>query len=148
MTSTSPTSPCREWQGASDDRGYGKKRDKELRKTVLVHRWVVAQVEGWDALGGKAVMHLCDNPRCYRYDHLRIGTWNDNNQDMKSKRRASRGSAHVKSKLTEQQVMEIFRSPERQEELARRFGVTQSNISKIKNGHQWSHLTQGEQQCH
>lgn len=56
-------------------------------KNVRIHRWVVAQIHGWEALEGKVVMHLCDNPGCFRYDHLRIGTVAENLRDMYSKGR-------------------------------------------------------------
>jgi len=34
-----------------------------------------------DAIKGKVVRHQCDNPSCYRYDHLLIGSQKDNVQD-------------------------------------------------------------------
>ena len=77
--------PCREWQGAKNSGGYGQKRDSG--KTVYVHRWVVAQIHGWEAIKNRVVMHECDNPACFRYDHLRIGTHRDNSGDMVAKRR-------------------------------------------------------------
>jgi len=36
---------------------------------------------------GKEVMHMCDNPRCFNPDHLKIGTTSDNVQDMHNKKR-------------------------------------------------------------
>ena len=88
--------PCREWQGAKSS-GYGSRWDRELKKVVRVHRWVVAQIDGWDAIEGKVVMHLCDNPACYRYDHLRIGAQADNIADASRKGRTNnqyRGKTH------------------------------------------------------
>ena len=82
--------PCREWQGALSA-GYGVKTydgpEAYQAGWVHMHRWVVAQVDGWDAIKDRVVMHLCDNPRCFRYDHLRIGTSADNTADMVSKGR-------------------------------------------------------------
>lgn len=78
--------PCREWIGAKTE-GYGAKWDKVKRKRVLVHRWVVAQIDGWEAIEGKVVMHSCDNRACYRYEHLRIGTQQENLADMNAKGR-------------------------------------------------------------
>jgi hypothetical protein len=52
----------------------------------------VAQIDGWDAIEGKVVMHLCDNKLCYRYDHLRIGTHSENHADMMSKGRNGNGA--------------------------------------------------------
>lgn len=81
--------PCREWQAAKATNGYGIKWDKVLKKDVRIHRWVVAQIHGWEAIEGKVVMHLCDNKACYRYDHLRIGTVADNAADMAAKKRGN-----------------------------------------------------------
>lgn len=61
------------------------------RSRQYVHRWVVAAVHGWPAIEGKVVMHKCDNRKCYRYDHLQIGTIADNNADMHAKGRAGHG---------------------------------------------------------
>lgn len=87
----SPTpqpTPCRLWQGAVDNHGYGtwhryidKKRDK-----IRPHRWVMEQIHG-PLRPDQVVMHLCDNPLCFRYDHLRIGTVAENNADMIAKGR-------------------------------------------------------------
>jgi hypothetical protein len=75
-----PTTPCREWH-AANVKGYGYRWDRKRKRVVLIHRWVVAQLLGWDAIEGRVVMHLCDNPACYRYDHLRVATQDDNMRD-------------------------------------------------------------------
>lgn len=77
---------CREWQAAKTA-GYGVKWDRELKRVVLVHRWVVAQMLGWEAIKGKVIMHLCDNPACYLYEHLQVGTQQENMQDAENKGR-------------------------------------------------------------
>ena len=78
-------SPCREsTRTTKDGYGYCRADGKQWR----THRWVVAQIDGEDAIKGKVVMHECDNPACYRYDHLRIGSQADNMIDMASKGRA------------------------------------------------------------
>ena len=75
--------PCVEWQGAKSERGYGRKGVNGF--VWYVHRWVMAQVHGEDAIKGKVVMHLCDNPACFRYDHLQIGTQSENMRDWSEK---------------------------------------------------------------
>jgi hypothetical protein len=47
----------------------------------------MAMVHGFAAIKGKDVMHRCDNPPCFRYSHLEIGTRKDNVADMWSKGR-------------------------------------------------------------
>lgn len=91
--------PCREWQGYRDDNGYGRRSGKAGRRfgTHLVHRQIM--IMAGHNIVGKAVRHLCDNPPCFRYDHLAIGTQADNLADMVAKGRHvpnNRGMTHCK----------------------------------------------------
>lgn len=116
-------------------------------RDTLVHRRIV-EVAGEDRFGTPwdptlIVMHLCDNPPCFLFDHLRLGTRAENQADMKAKGRGAgvRGERHVKNILTESQVLEIFSSTETQSMLAERFGVHKATIGSIKSGRNWSWLT-------
>jgi HNH endonuclease len=138
------TTPCREWQGGTQ-KGYGAKWHNG--KMVRVHRWVVAQIHGWDAIEGRVVMHLCDNPLCYRYDHLAIGTLKDNMQDCVSKGRLSPpplhcGESQHLARLNEELVKRIRGSSESSETWAQRLGVALSTINRAKTGKTWSHVHQ------
>ena len=84
------TTPCRKWHRALAGKGYGVKRRRDGSNDYL-HRWVMEQIHGREAIKGKYVMHLCDTPSCYRYSHLRIGTVGDNNRDMVAKGRGRWG---------------------------------------------------------
>lgn len=128
--------PCREWRS----KGYGK------RGQVYVHRWVMAQIHGWAALQGRVVLHLCDNPPCYRYDHLRLGTQADNLRDAHDKGRMltpepKRGHAHHSSKLTEEQVLLIRQryaaGGVTHRQLADEYGVSHRNIGLIVRRQIW-----------
>lgn len=85
--------PCREWQGKRDRAGYGIRTPKTKTrdfKSQFVHRQIIEMV-GTDQHGNPledGVMHLCDNPACFRYDHLVVGTQADNNADSLAKGRA------------------------------------------------------------
>lgn len=157
--------PCREWQGSRLPNGYGMKYNPLTKKAVGVHRWVMAQIHGWEALEGKQVMHICDNPPCFRYDHLRIGTAVENAQDKLMKGRGRKpkqtpskavgkvkltdthinvGSRNGGAKLTEDQVREIYASTEAGIALASRYGVSPQAISSIHTGATWSHITGGK----
>lgn len=78
--------PCVEWQGSKDNKGYGRRYDRRTDKPALVHRLEWEKANG-PIPPGLFVMHLCDNPACYRVDHLRLGTAADNNADMHAKGR-------------------------------------------------------------
>lgn len=123
--------------------GYGRRHVDG--KVVSVHRWVVAQIDGWDALEGQSVLHLCDNPPCYRYDHLRIGSHAENMADCAAKGRFARGERVGRAVLTSSDVDEIrssHASGESQQSLAARFGVTNPHISRIVRGLTWQHTHQ------
>ena len=79
MTSSKCRTPCREFQGPTNSAGYGYPYIDGVR--VLLHRWVVEQVDG-PLAPGEVVRHRCDNPPCFRYSHLLRGTMKDNSQDM------------------------------------------------------------------
>lgn len=130
--------PCREYRGAHDGKGYGWARVERdgVTKYKLVHRLVVERSIGRDLRTEECVMHLCDNPPCFRLDHLKIGTKGENNKDRAAKDRGWRpdGEQHPMAKLTAGQVREIRRraaAGERRVDLAEKFGVTPSAISNI-----------------
>lgn len=118
-----PCDCCRVYGGFRNEHGYGrpaigppKPRNadghKDGRKQVYLHRWVVEQAEGRPLEAGEVVMHLCDNPPCFRYIHLRRSTQTGNHADMWSKGRGKvpapmRGARSPHAKLTEDQVRAI-----------------------------------------
>jgi len=53
----------------------------------------------------------------------------------------NRGSKNFKSRLTEEDVMIIFKSTLSQSELARTYRVSQTTINHIKRGRTWAWLT-------
>jgi hypothetical protein len=73
--------PCREWQGLTDHYGYGYRRSPNFRTTKL-HRQIMAMVYGEDEIAGQHVLHHCDKPPCFRFDHLYLGTQADNNREQ------------------------------------------------------------------
>jgi hypothetical protein len=83
------TTSCRDWRGPRDKDGYGIRSGRERFGTDRVHRQIMVMA-GHD-IEGQVVMHLCDNPACFRYDHLSIGTHADNVADRHAKGRTQRG---------------------------------------------------------
>jgi len=79
--------PCREYQGTISSAGYGVRHGEAAKRfqTAYVHRQIM--IMAGHNIEGKEVMHICDNPRCFRYDHLRVGTHAENMADMKAKGR-------------------------------------------------------------
>lgn len=146
-----PATPCREYRGPRQGKGYGCPTFVPGRQ-VLLHRWVVEQVEGRPLGPGEVVMHLCDNPPCFRYDHLRRATQAENIRDAMAKGRhrfvAHHGEANGGGgKLTRAQADEIRRRwskgarwphPDSTRALASEFGICRTMVRQIGGGHAWT----------
>lgn len=136
---------CWEWTGGKFQMGYGMVcLRRGCRKTFLAHRiaWIIHNKK--QIPEKMMVCHTCDNRICVNPFHLYVGTGKDNNTDTIKRNRGNRkiGGQCSWAKLTENSVLAILASTERQYILAKRYGVHQSQISEIKSGKQWRHLSQ------
>ena len=88
-------SSCRVWVKAvrSKSTEYGSIWFKG--KTEYAHRVAYLVFKG-EIPSGLEVMHSCDNPKCINPDHLKLGTHQENMNDMKSKGRAKGPSRSYK----------------------------------------------------
>lgn len=92
------------------------------------------------------VCHSCDNTRCINPEHLFLGTHKENMQDCIKKKRFkmemdNTGSRNGMSKLTEEQVVQIFYAKGINKEIGYKFNVTASCVSNIKSKRSWKHIT-------
>lgn len=139
---------CWEWTGSLDTGGYGMLRRSRERKMIAAHRLSYELHKGDP--GRFYVLHECDNPRCVNPEHLRLGTQQENMQDMQRRGRrrgvtGPHGEYHGQSKLTEKDVEKIRRlsaSGTRQILLAEEFGVGPEQIRRIVRGIAWAHSKQ------
>lgn len=92
---------------------------------------------------GFFVCHKCDNPSCVNPEHLFLGTPKDNMVDMitKGRKRSALGSDASRSKLNEDQVLQIFSDERTYKEIAKEFNITHEQVSNIKHKKDWKHLT-------
>jgi len=92
---------------------------------------------------GLFVLHDCDNPSCVNPFHLFLGTQRENMLDMEAKGRRARcgaaGSRNPAARLTLRRVRAIRALADQLSygQLARRFGVSKSQISRIVNWESW-----------
>lgn len=130
---------CWLWTGAKNHKGYGyvKVKGRMLRVHRVAHEEAIGPIEH-----KLLVLHSCDTPACVNPKHLRAGTQKENMQDRENRGRTLKGETSPRSKLTEQQVLEIRarRSVgEPREVLAQEFGVSIPHISDIALGKSWVH---------
>lgn len=95
---------------------------------------------------GLLVCHHCDNPLCVNPRHLFLGTPKDNMLDMIRKRRevTTPGEKNGMAKMDDGLVREIREAWSAggvtQRQLASRYGVNQSQISRVVSRDRWKHI--------
>jgi hypothetical protein len=128
--------PCIEHTQNQSRYGYTSRGGK----SCLLHRVVYAEANGLDVhtMGG-TVLHSCDNSKCIEPSHLTLGTQSENVLDCVSKgrHRPRRGVDSPAAKLTEADVEAIRASTDLQRVVAARYGIRQSQVSRIKGGTRW-----------
>jgi hypothetical protein len=132
MARVEKTDSCWVWQGSRNGYGYGVMM-LPGGKMVRAHRYSYERFKG-PIPNGMVIMHSCDNPPCVNPDHLNVGTKADNNADTAKKNRHNYGTDHWNGRLSRQAIADILASTDQQSVLARRYGVCQSHISRIKSG--------------
>lgn len=116
---------CWEWPHTMSG-GYGTFRIDGF--TFQAHR--VAWALEYGEPGNRVVRHNCDNKRCVRPGHLRLGTSHDNAMDTIM--RVRRGG------LTREEIREVFQSTETQSKIAARFGISTGKVRDIKIRRSWA----------
>jgi len=140
----SPSDGCIIWPGHSVG-GYG--RIKIAGRPRRAHR------VAWECLKGAIpdgllVCHKCDVPLCVNPAHMFLGTAADNLADMYAKGRQitpgpkvpRKGEGCAAAVLTAPQVDLIRGDGRSQREIARAYGISKSQVGRIKRGEHWRHL--------
>lgn len=133
-------SGCWLWVGAKNTAGYGFFRMG--RQQEGAHRAAFLLFKG-DIPPGMCVCHSCDTPSCVNPDHLWLGSYFENIQDMIRKGRmgytGSPGIKNARAKLTPEQVQEIKTKylTQSQREIAREYGICKSTVGYIIRGETW-----------
>jgi hypothetical protein len=78
---------CWEWQGGTNNIGYGMIRDEKKMRTA--HRVSYEEHNNVKIPKLMCVCHTCDNPLCVNPNHLWLGSRSDNTRDMWRKGRAN-----------------------------------------------------------
>lgn len=135
---------CWLWSGPTMTGGYGSAYVGNYRKRGA-HR-VAYEIAKGEIPRGMLVCHRCDTRACINPDHLFLGTHADNSADMVAKGRARpglvRGGLNAKTKIAPEDIplIRAARGAERQEDTARRFGISQVMVSRIQRKMSWAHV--------
>lgn len=104
-------------------------------------RWILWRRYKGAIPPGIVARHTCDNAWCINPRHIISGTIADNNRDKMERRRSCHGEKRANAKLTEEAVRSIRSRPhETDKTLAREFGVTTSNLWRVRHRISWKHV--------
>lgn len=133
---------CWEWQGAKKSLKklpYGSFTWKfgSKRFTQVAHR-ISYRIYKGEIPSNKIVMHICDNPPCVNPDHLKIGTYLENQRDKLKKGRCKVEKLTIKSVKEIKKCLSLGVTKQR---LANDFNVSRQTIYSIEKGKTWSDIT-------
>jgi len=123
-----PMSGCWLWTGVVNADGYGGMW--RGNNYTSAHRFSWAHHRG-EIPDGIQVLHKCDVPSCCNPDHLFLGTRSDNMRDSFAKGR--RGI----QKITKDIALIIRAHKGNHREMAERYGIGITQVSRIKLGKRW-----------
>lgn len=110
-----------------------------IKKTKRIHVLVLEAFVG-PRIAGMHACHNDGNPQNNRLENLRWDTIRGNFADKRKHGTWQGGDNNAWHILTEAQALEILRSTESGAALAKRFGVSQSAVWRIRRGRNWKHL--------
>jgi hypothetical protein len=125
-------SKCLLFIGCLGQDGYGKITFKNIDYRTHILAWEAKNKEKTNML----VRHICNIRNCCNPDHLIIGTRRENSLDFLSY------SKQVKLKEAEvKEIKKLFiNSNLSNKEISKIYKVSDNTISRIRNGHTWSHI--------
>lgn len=131
---------CWLWVGARfGANGYGALQVNE--RALRAHR-IAWEMHNGPIPSDRIVCHTCDNPPCVNPAHLYLGTHASNAADKVRRGRVnpSVGGGTRPTKLTPKDIAEIRSAPGRLAEIAAKYGVSRSQISRVKLRQNWRHI--------
>lgn len=131
------TDKCWDWQGSIKDTGYGcfSYKSKTRCANRMSYEIFVGEIpkDMW-------VLHRCDRRECVNPNHLFLGTYLDNINDMINKSRNQKGELQGRSKLTGKQVIDIRNDTRKQRTIAEEYGMSFGSVNDIKKRRTWKHI--------
>ena len=106
------------------------------RRTESAHRFSW-NIHFGEIPKGLFVCHSCDVPLCVNPEHLFLGTAQDNHRDSMKKGRSNPKFKNPNAKVTFADVINIRRSSKSVRELSEIYGLSYSQIFRIRRGESW-----------
>ena len=128
------TDSCWIWKAGMQSEGYGQFRLDD--KMLLAHRVSFWLIKGY---WPKQANHKCNVRACVRPDESHVIDGNNSSNQIDS---VINGTHHF-VKLKTEQVKEIKNCPNirgSQREFAKKYGISEAQVSFIKNGKEWGWL--------
>lgn len=122
---------CWKWIGATRGNGYGT--IKVDGKLIDAHRASYILFHG-PIEPGKLVLHQCDNRNCINPQHLKLGTYKDNQMDAIARGRAKPFRATRSVPLTDDEIAGIRDEYSRgvsEIQLSRKYSVPPTSLKKL-----------------
>lgn len=129
---------CWQWLGKKNPQGYGLFGFRGKR--IFAHRYSYIAENG-EIEKGLYVCHKCDNPECSNPLHLFLGTPKENIQDAIRKGRYPQKGTFKKNQITEEGIIDIYKSKENVTELMARYNVSFKTVYNIKKGRTRAKIT-------
>lgn len=132
---------CIQWPYGKVPGGYGKIWHQG--KSHLVHRIVCEKTNGPPPTPRHVAAHECGNGHnaCVAKRHLRWKTYKENELDKVAHGTAGIGEKNGNAKITKDQAMAIrtLKGSASQREIARQFGIKQTQVWRIQHSESWAH---------
>ena len=113
-----------------------RNRWQQVSVHTLVAEAFLGERPGW----AHGVAHADGNPANNAASNLRWVTQAENEADKAKHGRNMAGEKHHQAKITEDQARQIKASAETGRALACQFGISETQVSDIRNGKAWGHL--------
>lgn len=132
---------CWKWRGPTG----GRKEEPRPYfttngKRYIAYRLVYELTHGFPLTPDQLLLHSCDNGRmpigCCNPKHLRIGTVQENSNDMKNRER------HGLPHNTVRAIRKLIEQGRTQQDIADLYGISRENVSAIATGRTYGHVSE------
>lgn len=106
----------------------------------LAHRCMCTMANGEPPTAKHEAAHSCHNPACVNPRHLRWATRLENEADKDIRGTRPRGENHKNTHLCDDDIRAIRDDGRTQREIAKSYGIAQSQIFCIKRRVTWKHV--------